>query len=267
VITFDPHPKEVVASARGPVELLSTIDERLARIASLGVDLCIVIEFTYAFSRQTPREFAERILVRGCGLREMVVGHDHMFGRDREAGTEGLARLGAEFGFSVAVVEPVLFEGAPVSSTRIRRALAEGRVEEARSLLGAPYVLSGTVVTGDRRGQSLGFPTANLGGWHPRKVIPANGVYLVHATVAGARHPGMMNIGVRPTVTTAGVRTLEAHLLDVDADLYGAPMEVAFERRLRDERRFGSLAELMTQLHADRDTARRWSADEMNDNA
>jgi riboflavin kinase/FMN adenylyltransferase len=114
-------------------------------------------------------------------------------------------------------------------------------VEEARSLLGSPYVLSGTVVQGDRRGKSIGFPTANLGGVHPRKVLPANGVYLVHATVAGARHPGMMNIGVRPTVSAAGVRTLEVHLLDVDADLYGAAMEVAFVRRLRDERRFGKL--------------------------
>jgi riboflavin kinase/FMN adenylyltransferase len=257
VITFDPHPKEVVASARGPVQMLSTLDDRIEMLGELHVDVVLIIAFTLEFSRLSAREFYETIVVRGIGVSEVVVGYDHMFGRNREAGIQDLVEMGRTLNFSVFAVHPLAVDGAPISSTRIRKALEAGDVEKANAMLGYAYQLGGTIVGGDRRGRTIGFPTANIQPQHPRKLLPGRGVYLVEATVAGTRAYGIMNIGVRPTVSAGLHQVLEVHLLDFDREMYGERLVVTFLRRLRDERKFDSLEALTAQLQRDRDEARR----------
>ena len=258
VVTFDPHPKEVVTSARGPVQLLSTLDERIALLDALQVDLFLVIPFTYEFSRMSAQDFYTGIIDARVGVSEVVVGYDHMFGRDREAGTSALMALGRDLDFSVFAAHPLTLDGEAISSTRIRRALQAGDVELTERMLGYPYRLSGPVVGGDRRGRTLGFPTANLMPEASKKMVPGNGVYVVAVEVGTTRAYGIMNIGVRPTVSSGVQRVMEVHILDFSRDIYGERMSVTFLRRLRDERKFGSVQELVEQLDKDRDHARRW---------
>lgn len=255
VVTFDPHPKEVVTSARGAVQLLSTLDERIALLSRLQVDLLVVIPFTFEFSRVSAREFYTGYIDGRVGVSEVVVGYDHTFGRDREAGTKDLVALGRDLDFSVFAVHPMAVDGEPISSTRIRRALAAGDVERAERMLGYPYRMAGTVIRGDGRGRTLGFPTANLQPLVVRKQIPGNGVYLVSATVGETRRYGIMNIGVRPTVSAGTALVIEVHVLEFSRDIYGERLEIAFLRRLRDERKFASIAELVEQLGKDREQA------------
>jgi len=255
VVTFDPHPKEVVDSTRGPVQLLTTAEERLEALQEAGIDLVFLLAFTREFSRQSAREFYTRHVVAPLGAAEVVVGYDHMFGRDRTAGIDELAAMGREMGFAVHAVPPFRVDGEIVSSTLVRRAVEAGDVERAARLLGAPYMLRGTVVAGDGRGRTIGWPTANLAPSSPRKLLPGNGVYLVRAEGEGVTRHGMANVGVRPTVGEGLARGVEAHLFDLDRDLYGAVLTVAFLGRLRDERRFGSLDELKSQLARDREQA------------
>ena len=253
VVSFDPHPKQVVGAHPESVELLTTIDERVALIRDLGVDVLLLLEFTYAFSRISPEEFYRTFIVEGTGLDEVIVGYDHMFGRDRAAGIDELVKMGKRFGFSVFAVHPFTVAGETVSSTAIRAALGAGAVERAALFLGRPYALEATVVPGDGRGKTLGFPTANLLPVSPLKVVPADGVYAVAVTVGAEERPGMMNIGRRPTVREGEPRTLEVHLLDFDRDIYGTRLTVSFLRRLRDEKKFASLSDLVRQLAEDRE--------------
>lgn len=256
VVTFDPHPKQVVGPPGTKVDLLSTIGERVEIIGTMGVDVLLVLEFTYEFSRISPGDFYRSYLVEGTGVDEVIVGYDHMFGRDRAAGIAELVSMGKEFGFSVFAVHPFTFEGETVSSTLIRKALGAGDVERAAKFLGRPYGFSGTVVRGDGRGKTIGFPTANVRPEDPSKVIPARGVYSVGVRTGSERRFGMMNIGVRPTVAAAEAETLEVHLFDFDRDLYGERITVTFLTRLRDEKKFDSLSELVAQLGKDRENAR-----------
>lgn len=260
VVTFDPHPKQVLG--RGDVRLLTTIEERIAVLERLHVDLVCVLPFTWEFSRQRPQEFYRSVVVEGLGVSEVVVGYDHMFGRDREAGIGELIRMGQEFAFSVFAVHPHLVDGLPVSSSRIRNLLAEGDTAGAARLLGSPYRLSGEVVRGDGRGRTIGYPTANLGVLAGAKLVPARGVYLVGVRHDGKDYAGMMNIGVRPTVSTGEALTLEVHILDFNRMIYGETLTVSFLRRLREERRFASVPELVRQLDEDREHARRLLASE-----
>jgi len=258
VITFDPHPKEVVRSSKGgEVRLLSTMEERIALFEQLKVDLLFSIPFTLEFSRLRSHEFYRRYVVNGVGVSEVVVGYDHTFGRDREAGIGDLVKIGQEFDFSVFAVHPYTVDGEPVSSTRIRRALASGDLVRAGKMLGYPYRLSGRVVRGEGRGRTIGFPTANISPDSLRKIVPARGVYVVAAEGRSRRWYGMMNIGVRPTVTAGVAETLEVHLFDFAGELYGETITVTFLRRLRDERRFDTVEELAQQLGRDRETSLR----------
>ena len=258
VVTFDPHPKEVVASKQGEVKLLSTIDERIVLLEELKIDLLFIIGFTYAFSRLTSREFYRKYLVDHVGVSEVVVGYDHMFGRDRKSGIEELVKIGQEFDFSVLAVHPYTVDGEPVSSTRIRKALSAGNVERARSLLGYPYALRGRVVAGDKRGRSLGYPTANIELESMKKAVPGRGVYVVGITIGSEEFFGMANIGVRPTVTDKGQEMVEVHILDFSRDLYGEGLTIRFHHKLRDEQKFGSLNELIAQLARDKEASLRY---------
>jgi riboflavin kinase / FMN adenylyltransferase len=256
VMTFDPHPKEVVRSAQGPVELLTTLEERCERLGEIGVDLVVVLPFTLEFSRLTAAEFYTTYLIRGVGLSEVIVGHDHMFGRDRQAGQDELLALGRAYGFEVSVIPPLAVEGETISSTRIRRALRAGAVRRANAMLGYPYRLSGVIVPGDGRGRTLGYPTANLDLRGTRKIIPARGVYAVNVDARSAAGGGMANIGVRPTVSDGSRETVEVHIFDTEGDLYGTTARIGFVERLRDERAFASLDELVAQLGDDERRAR-----------
>jgi riboflavin kinase/FMN adenylyltransferase len=251
VVTFDPHPRSVVGG--GPVGLLTTIDERIALLEEAGIDLALVLEFTYEFSRQSAAEFYERYILRGTGVREVVVGHDHMFGRDREASIATLREMGRGKGFSVTTVGPVMSGGTRISSSAIRRLLAEAKVAEAAVLIGRPYSLEATVVRGDGRGATIGFPTANLRPLSAAKVVPAGGVYLAKIEIDGVAAHAMVNVGTRPTFGEGGPRLVEAHLFGTQGDLYGRTVRVSFLGYLRGERKFSTVGELTAQLERDRD--------------
>ena len=259
VLSFHPHPREIVEGA--PLPLLTTIDERADLMAAMGLEQLIVLPFTKEFSRLPAEAFVEDVLVRGIGVREIVIGYDHAFGRDRRGNADLLRTLGARHGFTVDTAPTRIVADQAVSSRKIRRFLEEdGDADAAATMLGRPYSLEGQVVRGAGRGRDLGFPTANIAATHPRKAIPAHGVYAVRVRRA-AKNPdtalmGMMNIGVRPTFDGAR-RTLEVHLLDLNEDLYDEILRVEFVSRMRGERRFGSKNELATQLSEDKVRCRR----------
>ncbi len=255
VYTFEPHPVAFFFPDRRPF-LLTTLEQRLEVIEGCGVQTVVVARFDASYAAQTPDAFVREILVDGLEARTVVVGYDFTFGKGRAGTPEVLVGLGRQHGFEVDVIAPVTVGGAPVSSSRIRKVLASGGVEEAAALLGRPYAIRGTVVRGRQRGgAALGFPTANVASENP--ILPPDGVYAawVRGVGPGARPaaptPAAVNIGIAPTFATGGPRMVEAHLLDFAGDLYGARLEVAFAARLRDERRFPDLAALEAQIAAD----------------
>ncbi len=250
VLTFTPHPREVVG--RGPVGYLSSLEERLEILERMGIDATLVLKFTYEFSRLSSREFYQRYVAQSVGVRQVVVGHDHMFGKDREAGVLELQQIGRDFGFTAVTVPPVVVDGEVVSSTAIRDHLMRGEVDLSERLLGRPYAIRGRVVKGDGRGAALGFPTANIEPEYPNKLVPAPGVYVVHVDLGPKRLNGMLNIGVRPTFGSDHRQTIEVHLFDFGDDIYGERLNVSFIKRLRDERKFSSKDDLTDQLRQDR---------------
>lgn len=255
-LSFDPHPREVLRNQ--PVPLLTTIEERAEVFESLGLDRFIVIPFTQAFAGTRADSFVTDVLVSRIGLREVVIGYDHGFGKGREGDSTLLRTLGKEHGFTVDVVPAQVLEKDVVSSTRIREALTdEGDVALASKLLGRTYGLSGTVVKGDGRGRTIGYPTANIAVDDYRKVIPKRGVYAVKVKVDGeSRHyEGMLNIGFRPTFEGEDLR-IEVHLFDYDGRLYDRQITVAFYERIRDEKKFSSVDELIQQLSRDKERCR-----------
>lgn len=250
VVTFDPHPKRVVGDA--PVGLLTTIGERIELLRRAGVDLVCVVEFTYEFSRQPASLFFEQYVIKGTGVAGVVVGDDHMFGRDREASIGTLREMGTRSGFPVTTVDPVTLSGSRISSSAIRRMLSGGDVEAAGRCLGRDYSMTATVVRGDGRGAMLGFPTANLAPESAEKVVPAGGVYLGWVEASGIARNSMINIGTRPTFGTGGPAVIEAHIIGWNGDLYGRPVVLGFRQRIRDEKKFSNAAELAAQLERDR---------------
>jgi riboflavin kinase/FMN adenylyltransferase len=250
-LTFVPHPRTVV---RGGEQLpyLMPLGERVERIRQTGVRQVLVQEFDRSLAQLSAREFFEQLGAR-LRLRHLVVGEDFRIGRGREAGANDLAELGRSLGWTLESVPPVVLDGAPVSSTRIRSALTEtGDVEVAARLLGRPFELSGVVVEGFGRGRSIGVPTANVR-LPGELAVPRNGVYFCTASVPqapDARLPGVLNIGIRPTFD-AGARSVELHLLDWSGDLYGQRVGISFRRRLRDERKFESVDALVQQIGRD----------------
>ncbi len=251
VITFEPHPREIVRPNDGEVRILTTLDERIRELDAMGVDVLLVLAFDKEFSRQSPRDFYVKYLVEGTGVRAVYEGFDHHWGRDREGNIEGLKALGNEFGFEVVAITPVSLDGRIVNSSTIRSDLTEGNVEGAAKLLGRPYALRGKVIVGDRRGRRLGYPTANLDPDSPKKLLPRDGIYVARVLCGEATLGGMVSIGVRPTFHTNGNRTVEVNILDFDRDIYGEWLQVMFLRRLRDELQFGSAEDLVAQMRRD----------------
>lgn len=254
VITFDSHPNTVVAPDRVP-PLIYSLPQRLRGIKSLGADAVWLIHFDRAFSRQTGEQFV-RLLARDLQpVISLCVGANFIFGAKRSGNVALLKRLGAELGFKVHGLAAVALDGQTISSTRIRAAIRAGNLDKASQMLGRAYSIAGRVGRGDQLGRRLGFPTANLD--TPGLALPPNGVYFAQAILGRTQHPAVVNIGTRPTLEqpTAPVR-VEAHLLDFDGDLYGQELELVFVSKIRDERRFPSLAELQRQIARDVETAR-----------
>ena len=250
LVTFDPHPLEVVNPDAAP-PLLTTGAERLEILAQSPLDYVMLLRFDRYLAGLTPEQFVREVLLDRCAVKELVIGHDHGFGRGRSGDVETLRRLGQSQGFEVDVVAPVDVGGQHVSSSRIRRAVAGGDLAGAAAMLGRPYGVVGLVVQGERRGRLLGVPTINLSEISPRKLLPPDGVYAVWVDWRGGRAGGMMNQGPRPTFQD-GRRVLEAHLFGFEGNLYGEWVRIEWVERLRDVERFGSVEQLQQQLERDR---------------
>jgi riboflavin kinase / FMN adenylyltransferase len=246
VLTFDPHPPRVLRPDKAP-PLLMTASQKLQAIREAGIRDVAIVRFTHELSQWDPARFVEAVLVDWLRASEVWVGANFLFGRDRLGNFTLLRTLGQQYGFRVEKIDPVRYKDFVVSSTRVRRLVAEGRVDEAGALLGHPFTIDGHVVDGHGRGRALGFPTANI--TTDNELFPPNGVYATVARVGTAMHASVTNIGVRPTFGAG--HSIETHLLDVDADLYGAPVRLAFVLRLRDERAFPGAAALSAQIAAD----------------
>lgn len=252
-LTFDPHPPRVVRPDRAPT-LLMTLDQKLGCLDAAGMDGVAVVRFTPELSRWEPETFVRAVLVEWLRLAEAWVGGNFLFGHDRSGNFSLLRALGARYGFRVEKVAPVRYKEFVVSSTRIRRLVGAGEVDEAGALLGHHYYVDGEVTPGAGRGHAQGFPTANLR--TENEILPPDGVYAATVTIGGDVHPAVTNVGLRPTFETNGERVVEAHLFDYDADLYGRRVRLAFVRRLRGEKAFPDAGALQRQIVADCEAAR-----------
>jgi len=248
VITFDPHPKSILHPEKRPFYLLTTPEEKLKLIESLQIDAVMLIPFSLEFSRTTAKDFVCRILWEQLRIRKIFIGHDYTFGKGKEGSEEFLARYGKKLGFQVDVTNAVKVGETIISSTLIRNLIFDGEVKAAAALLGRPYNLRGHVTGGHQRGARLGFPTANL---EPEKdLLPPEGVYAVAVEQKVTRYQGVLNIGRNPTFGNEKL-TVELHILDFSADLYGEDLEVFFLDRIRGEVRFDSPESLVNQIRKD----------------
>jgi riboflavin kinase / FMN adenylyltransferase len=253
VMTFDPHPPRVLRPDKAPL-LLMTHAQRVEALARAGIEGIALVRFDRALSQLDPEAFVRRVLVDWLGVAEVWVGGNFLFGRDRTGNFSLLRELGQQYGFRAEKIDPVRYKDFVVSSTRIRRLLGEGRVDEAGALLGHLYYVDGTVVTGAARGRQSGLPTANLA--VDNELLPPHGVYATTLTVDARIHAAVTNIGVRPTFEDGRGLSVETHLLDVNPDLYGTRVRLAFVQRLRAEVAFESADALSRQIRQDIERAR-----------
>lgn len=256
LITFHPHPRMVLYPESHSVRLIDTVEEKLEKLEKLGLDTVILYPFTLRFSRLTALEFVRDVLVGQINVSEMLVGHDHHFGKNREGDFSQLEELGRLYGFGVREVGAVESDGVAVSSTKVRQALSEGDVEKVAKFLGTPYVLTGKVVHGNKLGRTIGFPTANLELDQTTKMLPAIGVYAVRVRHNGHLYDGVMNVGKKPTVQQTDRIFVEVFIFEFSKEIYDDLLTVSVLRRLRGEQRFGSVDELKQQLKRDEENAR-----------
>jgi len=251
VVTFDPHPQLILKNRSTGIKLLSTTDEKLKIFQNLGVDVVYILKFTEEFSTTRAEDFLMKYLVDGIGLEHLVLGFDHSFGKNREGNFESLNALTDKFGFDLYKVEELRNE-SKINSTGIRNLLLNGDIDGAREILGDDYSFEGIVVTGDKRGNTIGFPTANVEITDEHKLIPKNGVYFVKVILEDGEYFGMMNIGNRPTVSTSSEIFIEVNIFNFDKNIYGKKIKVVLKKYIRDEKKFNSLDELVNQLNNDK---------------
>ena len=258
VVTFDPHPEKILRPDKAP-HLLTATAHKIALIRTLGVRHLLIIPFDKQFAATEPEDFARHLVEHSKPLREICVGHEWSFGRNRRGNLQLLTKLGAEFDFNVMGIPPVSVNSEIVSSTTIRRAVEAGDLNKAAAMLGREYTILGTVVRGDDLGKKIGFPTANLSA-HSEQ-FPPNGVYFAEARLDGVLYPGVVNLGCRPTVSSGkSDRVLEIHLLDFEREIYGKDLELRFVRYLRPEKKFENVDALVRQIERDVQQARKVSA-------
>jgi riboflavin kinase / FMN adenylyltransferase len=247
VLTFEPHPLKVLAPERAPSLILS-YEDKMALLQSLGVDIVVAQRFDLQFASIAADEFVCRFLVDRLKIKKLWVGRDLRFGQGRKGGTDNLLRLAPGAGFEVGVLDPILLDGIRISSSRIRQLVEEGRVDEVRPMLGRYHFVSGRIVRGHRRGQKLGFPTANIA--TETEVVPLNGIYATLIQVKNKQWLSVSSIGVNPTFGD-GPRTVESFILDFDGDIYGERVKLAFVQRIRDEKKFVLVKDLIGQMDED----------------
>ncbi len=253
VITFDPHPRLVLAH-HAEIKLLQTLDEKLQRFEIAGVDVVLIIPFDREFSKITPSDFIKNVLVGSLHVSHVITGYDHFFGQNRQGDFDMLSNMGREFDFTVDELPMVSVSSSTVSSSSVRRALLDGDVALAAAMLGYPYPITGEVVTGNKIGRNIGYPTANLKPGNTHKLIPGQGVYATTVKIDGETFKAMTNIGYRPTID-ADHLTIEVNIFDFDRDIYSREITLSFIERIRNEKRFASLGDLQLQLANDKITS------------
>ena len=252
LVTFNPHPRKVVSNS-GKVKVLSTLKEKEEILRKLGMENLFVINFTREFSQNPAEKFVMDYLINGIGLREIVIGFDHHFGKGRSGSIETLIELGKKNNFNVERVDEITINGDKISSTAIRNALADGNVQHAGKLLGRYYSFSGEVVHGDKRGRTLGFPTANIKLDDEDKLLPGLGIYVVEFFIKGNKHYGLLSVGRRPTFYNDGNIVPEVYIYDFDEDIYDEYVTVNVIQRLRGEEKFSSVENLVAQMNKDKE--------------
>lgn len=253
VITLDPHPQIVLKkSGKEPIKLLTTINERLLLFEKFGLDSVTILPFTEEFSKLQPEDFVRDYLYSKIGLKKLLIGYDHLFGKDRRGDAKLLDALSKELNFDVLTIEALQKEDVVVSSTKIRKALIEGKIELANSMLNYTYFVLGTVVKGDGRGRKIGYPTANIIPENSYKLLPCRGVYLVSSIIEDKKYWGMANIGYRPTFTNSNELILEVHFFNFNQDIYYKKIKVEFYSFIREEKKFDSLENFLYQLKLDK---------------
>lgn len=250
VITFDPHPR-LVLPHHAEVRLLQTLEEKLQRFKLAGIDAVLVIPFDREFSKVTPHDFIRNVLVDQLKVSHVITGYDHFFGQNRQGDYDMLSKMGKQFGFTVDELPMVLVSEHTVSSSSIRRALLDGEVRMASGMLGYPYSITGEVVTGNKIGRNIGYPTANLKPDDNHKIIPGQGVYASLVAINGTLFKGMTNVGYRPTID-ADHLTIEVNIFDFNKDIYTRDITLSFIERIRNEKKFASLGDLQLQLANDK---------------
>ncbi|KIC94941.1 bifunctional riboflavin kinase/FAD synthetase [Flavihumibacter solisilvae] len=265
IITFHPHPRRIVGNEAQPVQLLTSLPEKIHLLRAAGIDHLIVVPFNQEFAAQSPQDYVESFLIRHFNPHTIIIGYDHRFGHNREGDFHLLEAYAEKHAFQLVEIPGKLLEESTISSTRIRQALLQGDSELAANLLGYDYFFEGIVVKGNQLGRTLGFPTANLQLTDNEKLIPANGVYAVtvqrlNQTTELRQHlNGMMNIGVRPTVDGLN-RVIEVNIFNFDEDIYGESLQVTLHKRLREEKKFDGLDALKKQLALDREASQSFLA-------
>ncbi len=258
VMTFHPHPQQVVRRKdKAPLELLSTINERLELFENNGISNVLVIPFTYQFSQTPPDVFIRELIVNKVGVSKILIGYDHLFGKNREGDISLLKGQGERFGFDVEKADVCQEKELIISSTKIRQAIKSRNLTLANELLGYNYFAKGTVIKGDMRGRTIGFPTANLHLEDDAKLLPSNGVYFVKVTIGNEEYYGMTNIGLRPTFKLNEGRTFETNIFDFTRDIYDETIRIEFLEFIRDEQKFSSVDGLIEQLKKDELTCRK----------
>ncbi|RAJ02532.1 riboflavin kinase/FMN adenylyltransferase [Chitinophaga skermanii] len=257
VVTFDPHPREVLMPGDTSVRLLTTLEEKIELLSQEQVDHLVVVPFTKAFSELSAQAYLENFLIQRFNPHTIIIGYDHRFGHNREGGLHLLEAEQNKYGFCLIEIPQQVVDDLTVSSTKIRNSLKVGDITLANELLGYPYFLGGTVIHGDKMGRQLGFPTANIGLNDPRKLIPAQGVYAVKVFVGEERRElnGVLNIGTRPTFNGKELR-IEVHIFDFNEDIYDQPIRVAFMAYQREDRKYDNIDALVSQIREDAYTAR-----------
>jgi riboflavin kinase/FMN adenylyltransferase len=251
LFTFYPHPRMVLYPESHGLKLLQTQEEKMAKLARVGLENCIVYPFTFDFSRLSAIEFVRDILVNKLQIKKLVIGYDHQFGKNREGNIEFLKEICDVYGFEVIEIPAQDIDAVNVSSTKIRNAILDGDITKANEYLGEKFELTGTIVHGQAIGKTIGFPTANIQVNSALKLIPGNGVYAVDVRVKDSHYFGMLNIGNRPTINENADRTIEVHILDFSGEIYAEEITVKFIDKLRDEKQFIDLQELQNQLKED----------------
>ncbi len=257
LVTFEPHPQLILNNRNQPISILTTLDEKLEILQEFPIDGVIVIPFTKEMSELSGQLFIKKILIDKIGIKDIVIGYDHAFGKNRSGNVETLRKMSSEFGFRVNVVEPVSLDGQVVKSTSIRHALRDGDISKATAFLGRPYQIIGKVSRGKGRGKSSLFPTANLEVSHPHKLIPKNGVYIVEATLDRKKYPAIANIGERPTFGE-GDLAIEVYVFDFHENIYNKTIKLSVLSRIRDEKKFDSAEVLKNQINKDIEIARNY---------